>query len=222
MKNAIARSVAAAILSAAAFAPSAASAHASFEDHAVTVQYGLDLGLGAGFQALQTFVVSVSDAVEIPKISLNSAGTSSWRVDIFDSGLAFTYTGSIDFMNFGSPEFIGFRVFDAASVLEPIESASISNTAYVSGQSGNLIEGFEPSLHFSHDENSLWLNLNGSMYHHVAMPGMGDPLRNQIRVAVAFEHEVSPPPVPEPQTWALLLGGLGLTAFAARRAARRC
>lgn len=216
-------------LSGAAFAlallqPSLASAHASFIDHAVTVQYGVDLGLGGGFQSLQSFVVTVGDTVELPKISLNNAGTSSWSADLYGDGLVFTYTGTLDFMNFGSPKFIGFRVFDAAGVLEPIESASVTNTTYRSGQKGNLIEGFEPSVHLAHDANNLWVNLNESMYHHVAMPGMGDPLRDQIQLAVAFQEAVTPPsplPVPEPQTYALMLAGLGLTAFAARRPARR-
>lgn len=221
MHSTFIRSLAAAAISAALVSPSVARAHASFEDHAVTVQYGLDLGLGAGFQALQSFVVTVGDAVEVPKIKLNAAGTSSWSFDAYSTGFVLTYTGSIDFMNFGSPAFIGFRVFDAGNVLQPIETASISNTTYISGAKGNLIEGFEPSTHLVYDDNSIWLNLNESMYHHVAMPGMGDPFRDRIRVAVAFEHEVSPPPVPEPQTWALLLAGIGLTAFAARRATGR-
>ena len=217
MQKTFMKSIAGAAIAMAVFSPSLAAAHASFEDHTVTVQYGLDLGLGAGFQALQSFVVTVGDAVEIPKISLNAAATSSWSVDVYDGGFVLSYTGSIDFMNFGSPEFIGFRVFDAGNVLQGFESVSIANTGYVNGQAGNLIEGFEPSLHLAHDADSIWLNLNESMYHHVAMPGMGDPFRDRIRIAVAFEAA----PVPEPQTWALLLAGMGLTAFAARRAAGR-
>jgi hypothetical protein len=220
MLNVLSRHLTSAAFAAVCLSPSFAMAHASFEDHAVTIEYGLDLGLGAGFQALQSFVVTVGDTIEIPEIRLNASGTSSWSVDVFDTGFVFTYSGSVDFMNFGSPEFIGFRVSDAGNVLEPIKAVSIGNTAYVSGQRGNLIEGFEPSLHLAHDEDTFWLNLNESMYHHVAMPGMGDPFRDQIRVAVVFEHDVSPP-VPEPQTWAMLLAGLGLTACAMRRAAGR-
>jgi hypothetical protein len=227
MNPAIIRTLSGAALALALLQPSLASAHASFADHAVTVQYGVDLGLGGGFQSLQSFVVTVGDTVELPKISLNNAGTSSWSADFNADGFAFTYTGTLDFMNFGSPKFIGFRVFDAAGVLEPIESASVTNTIYRSGQKGNLIEGFEPSVHFAYNANNLWLNLNESMYHHVPMPGMGDPFRDQIRVSVAFRDVVVPPsppaplPVPEPQTYALMLAGLGLTVFAARRPARR-
>ena len=224
MNTAVIRALSGATFALALLQPSLASAHASFTDHAVTVQYGVDLGLGGGFQSLQSFVVTVGDTVELPKINLNNAGTSSWSADLYGDGLVFTYTGTLDFMNFGSPKFIGFRVFDAAGVLEPIESASVTNTTYRSGQKGNLIEGFEPSLHLAYDANNLWVNLNESMYHHVAMPGMGDPLRDQIRLAVAFQEVVTPPsplPVPEPQTYALMLAGLGLTVFAARRPARR-
>ena len=199
--------------------PAAASAHASFADHTVTVQYGMDLGLGTGFQALQTFVVTVGDAVELPAIKLNNAGSISWSVNLYDTGLSLKYVGSGDFMNFGSPAFLGFRIADAANQLPSFSSVSVANTAYVSGQRGNLIEGFQPSDHLAYSADAIWLNLNESMYHHHAMPGMGDPLRDEIRLNVGFAGAVTPP-VPEPESWALMLAGLGLAGWAARRARR--
>lgn len=199
--------------------PAAASAHASFADHAVTVQYGMDLGLGAGFQALQTFVVTVGDAVELPAVKLNNSGSISWAVNLHDSGLSLKYVGSGDFMNFGSPTFLGFRIADAASLLPSFNSVSVANTAYVSGQHGNLIEGFQPSAHLAYSADEIWLNLNESMYHHHAMPGMGDPLRDEIRLNVGFAGAVTPP-VPEPASWALMLAGLGLAGWAAGRSRR--
>ena len=199
--------------------PAAASAHASFADHTVTVQYGMDLGLGAGFQALQTFVVTVGDAVELPSVKLNNSGSISWSVNLYDSGLSLKYVGSGDFMNFGSPAFLGFRIADAASQLPSFGSVSVANTAYVSGQRGNLVEGFQPSDHLAFSADAIWLNLNESMYHHHAMPGMGDPLRDEIRLNVGFAGAVTPP-VPEPETRALMLAGLGLAGWAAGRARR--
>lgn len=199
--------------------PAAASAHASFANHAVTVQYGMDLGLGAGFQALQTFVVTVGDAVELPAVKLNNSGSISWSVNLHDSGLSLKYVGSGDFMNFGSPTFLGFRIADAASLLPSFNSVSVANTAYVSGQHGNLIEGFQPSAHLAYSADEIWLNLNESMYHHHAMPGMGDPLRDEIRLNVGFAGAVTPP-VPEPASWALMLAGLGLAGWAAGRSRR--
>ena len=61
MNTAVIRALSGATFALALLQPSLASAHASFTDHAVTVQYGVDLGLGSGFQSLQSFVVTVGD-----------------------------------------------------------------------------------------------------------------------------------------------------------------
>jgi hypothetical protein len=44
------------------------------------------------------------------------------------------------------------------------------------------------------------------MWHATPMASMGDPFRDQIVLSVNFQAA----PIPEPETWALLLAGLGL------------
>ena len=45
------------------------------------------------------------------------------------------------------------------------------------------------------------------------MPGMGDPFRDTIALSVNFQAA----PVPEPETYAMLLAGLGLMGAVVRR-----
>lgn len=193
----------------------AAVAQASLKGETVTVEYGVDLGLGAGWQALSSQVLNVGVGTEVSNWVLSTSGgkTVAWDIDASDTSVVFKYVGSGDFMNFGSPSKLGFRITDAANTLTDITAVSVGNTAYVAGVHGNLIEGFVPASALSFDANSIYVNLNESMYHHVAMPGMGDPFRDQINLNVSLAA------VPEPQSWMMLLGGLGLVGLAWRKKA---
>lgn len=193
----------------------ATGAQASLNGESLTVEYGVDLGLGAGWQALSSQVLTVGAGTELSNWVLSTSGgkTVAWDIDVGADSVVFKYVGSGDFMNFGSPSKLGFRITDAANTLPNITGTSVTNTAYVAGVHGNLIEGFTPATALSFDANSIYVNLNESMYHHVAMPGMGDPFRDQINLNVNLAA------VPEPQSWMMLLGGLGLVGMAWRKKA---
>ncbi len=125
------------------------------------------------------------------------------------------YVGTGDFMNAGFPPFIGFRISDRYNQLEPIESVSIANTTYQPNTQGNLIEDFVPGTDLTLDgENSVYVNLWNSMYHHHAMGSMGDRYRDLIAVTLKFAHE--PKPVLEPGTWVLALAGLAIAGVVGR------
>ena len=91
---------------------------------------------------------------------------------------------------------------------------SIANTAYTPSTFGNLIAGFGPS-NLTFDANNIYVNLNTSMWHDLApVPGqMGDTFRDKISVTVDFHAA----PIPEPETYAMLLAGLGLMGAVVRR-----
>lgn len=207
-----------ALLAAAGLAASGpALAHGGFDGHEVTVEYGVDLGLGTGWQSLDSRAVAGGAGLEIGNwvVATTQAGTSvAWDVDFEGHDVLFRYVGTADFMNFGSPPLMGFRVVDASGMLWPITGALVTNTGYVADTPGNLIEGYDPAGDLTFDADHFYVNLNQSMYHHHAMPGMGDPYRDLIAVRVELAS-----PAPEPQDWALLLAGLGLVGWRARRRA---
>jgi len=189
-----------------------ANAHEGLDGHKFRVDYGLDLGLGTGFQALS----GVDVVGEGSAAALTVSATNSWSISADASTVFLTYTGSGDFMNFGSPPFIGFRIADQYSQLEPIVSATVVNTTYVQNQQGNLLEGFVPATDLTRpNSDTVLVNLWNSMYHHEVMASMGDPTRDLIAVQVNFA------PVPEPGTYAMMGVGLLGIGFAARRAQRR-
>jgi len=189
-----------------------AGAHEGLDSHTFRVDYGLDLGLGTGFQAL----VGLDVVGEGAAGTLTLSPTNSWSISADASTVSLKYTGSGDFMNYGSPPFIGFRISDPYNELEPIVSATVVNTTYVQNQQGNLLEGFVPSTDLTRpNSDTVLVNLWNSMYHHEPMASMGDPTRDLIAVQVNFA------PVPEPGTYAMLGVGLLGIAFAARRAQRK-
>jgi hypothetical protein len=202
-----------------------AHAHPSFDGHMFTIQYGLSTtGLASDFLALSSTTVEGSDAIEwvAPLGPANNRNAVRWEVDASDDTISFRFTGTGDFMFFGNPPFMGFRIVDTAGELDPIEAASVANTAYNIGQQGNLIEGFVATEDVTFDENSIYVNLYNSMYHHEPMGTMGDPTRDRIVLAVRFgdhDHGGGTPVIPEPGTWALM--GLGLVGLAAARARKQ-
>lgn len=188
------------------------AAHGSLDGHTLTIEYGADLGLGSGWQAVKSQTFVVGSGVEIQNWALDSKKTILWNVDAFASSLVFTYVGTGDFMNYGSPDVLGFRVTDSTATLPAIEDVSVTNTSYIANTKGNLIEGFDPATALTFDANHIVVNINSSMYHHVPMPGMGDPFRDTIALDVDLAASV-----PEPGTYALLACGLIALAGVARR-----
>jgi len=187
---------------------SMASAHGSLDGEALLIEYGIDFG--SGFTALSSRTVTVGSGLEVSGWSLSSTKDIRWDIDFSGGDIAFTYTGNDDFMNVGTFAMQGFRI---SNMPLEVEDVLVTNTGYVPNVKGNLIEGFDPATALSFTPRTLSVNLNESMYHHHAMTGMGDPVRDAIKL-----HLHLAPAVPEPSSWALAgIGLLGLCTMRLRR-----
>ena len=188
-----------------------AQAHGSLDGETLLIEYGIDFG--SGFTTLSSRTITVGSALEVSGWSLSSTKDIRWDIDFSGGDIAFTYVGNDDFMNVGTFSMQGFRV---SNLPLEIEDALVTNTSYVPNVQGNLIESFDPSTALTFTARTLSVNLNESMYHHHAMTGMGDPVRDAIKL-----HLHLAPAVPEPQAWALsLLGASGVVGFGALRRRR--
>ena len=189
-----------------ATAPSAHAQANVFGGKSFTVDYGVSAsGTGSFFSLSGANVTGSATGVE-------AADLSSWKIDTMGDKLTLTWNKADEFMNSGSPAFIGFRISDTGNQLPDFLSASVTNTAYTPGTYGNLLEGFTPSQ-VTVDANNIYVNLNTSMWHKTPMASMGDPYRDTIALSVTA--------VPEPETYAMLLGGLGLIGTMAKRRKRK-
>jgi MYXO-CTERM domain-containing protein len=186
-----------------------ANAHGSLDGETLLVEYGIDFG--SGFTALSSRTITVGSGLEVSGWSLSSTKDIRWDIDFSGGDIAFTYVGQADFMNVGTFAMQGFRI---SNVPLEIEEAMVTNTTYVPGVQGNLIEGFDPATALTFTASTVSVNLNESMYHHHAMTGMGDPVRDAIKL-----HLHLAPAVPEPEAWTL--AGLGLLGIAALRRRRQ-
>lgn len=196
----------AAISSLLALAPAVNAATDTFDGNTFTVDYGVSsVGPTSSFFSLSTADATGSaSAVEISNLS-------GWRIDTVGNSLSLTWNKADEFMNSGSPAFIGFKISDTANQLGDILGASVTNTTYTPSTYGNLIEGFSPS-HVTFDANNIYVNINTAMWHAAPMASMGDPYRDQIALSVDFA-----PPIPEPETYAMFLAGIGLMGAVLRR-----
>lgn len=191
---------------------SIATAHGSLDGETLLIEYGIDFG--SGFTALSSRTVTVGSGLEVSGWSLSSTKDIRWDIDFSGGDIALTYVGNDDFMNVGTFALQGFRV---SNVPLEIEDVAVTNTTYVSNVQGNLIEGFDPATALSFTASTVSVNLNESMYHHHAMTGMGDPVRDAIKL-----HLHLAPAVPEPESWAMAAVGMfGLVGIGALRQRRR-
>lgn len=183
------------------------AANSTFDGSMYSVDYGVSSGGTASFISLaHADATGSASAVEI-------ANLSGWQIDSAGSTLSLTWNKAEQFMNSGSPSFIGFKISDTDNQLMDISGASVTNTSYAANTYGNLVEGFQPSQ-VTFDANNIYVNLNTAMWHEVPMASMGDPYRDKISLSV----DLAPlAPIPEPETYAMLLAGLGLVSAMVRR-----
>jgi len=184
-----------------------ATAHAAnntFDGSMFSVDYGVsNSGTSSIFPLSHADATGSASAVEI-------ANLAGWQIDSAGSTLSLTWNKAEQFMNSGSPSFIGFKISDTGNQLTDITGVSVTNTTYVPNTYGNLVEGFQPSQ-VTFDGNNIYVNLNTAMWHEVPMASMGDPYRDKISLSVNLA------PIPEPETYAMLLAGLGLMTTIVRR-----
>jgi hypothetical protein len=190
-----------------ALAPTVHAADSGFDDKILSVDYGVS----STSPASSFFSISHAD-ITGSATSIEAANLAGWQLDTTGTSLTLTWNKAEQFMNSGSPAFIGFKISDTGNHLPDVIGASVTNTAYVPLTYGNLIEGFTPSQ-VSFDANNIYINLNTAMWHEAPMASMGDPYRDRIALSVDFAAA----PIPEPETYAMLLAGLGLMGAMVRR-----
>lgn len=189
----------------------AQAASNTFDGNQFKVEYGVGFSSPASATWSPTTFIAIGSpsTVEVPS-------AFNWSLDTSGQALSLTWDRSADFMNFGAPSFMGFRISDSANNLANITGVTVTNTTYTANTYGNLVEGFSPSQ-ATFDANNIYINLNTAMWHAHPMASMGDPFRDKIAMTVSFASA----PVPEPETYAMLLAGLGLMGTIARRRNRK-
>ncbi|MEO8767301.1 MAG: PEP-CTERM sorting domain-containing protein [Nitrosospira sp.] len=187
--------------------PAAHAATDTFDNNKFSVSYVF--GPSGTVTPLQTETVTGNTS------TAELADFWSWQVDTAGNTLSLTWNKQSEFMNTSSiAPFIGFHISDTQNQLSDILGVSIANTAYIPATLGNLIDGFGPA-NLTFDADNIYINLNESMWHDLMpVPGqMGDAFRDKISLAVNFQAA----PIPEPETYAMLLAGLGLMGTVIRR-----
>ena len=178
-------------------------------------QFKVEYGVGFSSPASATWSPTTFIATGSPS-TIEVPSAFNWSIDTSGQALSLTWDRSADFMNFGTPSFIGFRISDSANTLANITGVTVTNTTYTANTYGNLVEGFNPAQ-TTFDANNIYINLNTAMWHAHPMASMGDPFRDKIAMTVSFASA----PVQEPETYAMLLAGLGLMGAIARRRNRK-
>ena len=165
-----------------------------FDGHTVHYQYYFP-NLSTPYGSAGNGDYLVNSNVEISNI-VDDIGTINFSDDKFT--VSFSHGGS-----FSPTAFNGFVISDLAASFNPFTSFTLISNTGVSGT---------PVLNF--DSNHLYVNWEGLHY------TRGD-LVFSVETAVIdnpigfLPHTISP--VPEPDTYAILLVGLGLVGYSARR-----
>jgi hypothetical protein len=197
----------AAVASLLVLAPAVHAATNTFDGNTFAIDYGVSNGGTSSFFSLaHADATGSASGVEVPNLS-------GWKIDTLGNSLSLTWNKGEQFMNSGSPAFIGFKITDTGNQLGDILGASVTNTTYTPSTYGNLFEGFSPSQ-VTFDANNIYVNMNTAMWHETPMAGMGDPFRDQVALSVNFA-----PAIPEPETYVMFLAGVGLMGAVLRRRA---
>jgi hypothetical protein len=198
----------------AALAPPAL-AHASFNGHQIAVLWEETYGPPVGGPLMLDFaIVSGNDAAG-PDLTgfhdVSGSTAQTWSIDFLHDTITLRYTGSGDYMYSpgGLLQSAEIRFQDAANNLLPITSVTLLNAG-----GSNLVYRFDAS-HLRFDQDNVWVNLLGTMFHHHAMPGMpATPGLDTIQLGVSFQE---PAAVPVPAAVWLLGSALGAFGVAGRR-----
>lgn len=168
-----------------------------FDGHTVNYQYYLP-NLSTPYASAGNGDYRVDTGVEIANV-VDGFGTLDFSGDEFV--ISFAHGG-----NFSPTAFNGFAISDVSASINPFTSFSLVSNTAVSGT---------PILSF--DANHLyvnWAGLNFNQGELVFSVSSLAPHPNSHPVT-SFSRTISP--VPEPDTYALLLVGLGLVGYSARR-----
>jgi len=168
-----------------------------FDGHTVNYQYYFP-NLSTPYTSAGNGDYLVDTGVEISNV-VDDFGTIDFSGDKFV--ISFAHGG-----NFSPTAFNGFAISDVSGSINPFRSFSLVSNTAVSGT---------PILSF--DSNHLYVNWAGLNFNRgelVFSVGSLAPRPNSHPVT-SFSHTISP--VPEPDTYALLLVGLGLVGYNARR-----
>ena len=138
----------------------------------------------------------VNSGVEISNV-VDGFGTIDFSGDEFV--ISFAHSG-----NFSPTEFKGFAISDVSAAINPFTSFSLVSNTAVSGT---------PALSF--DSNHLYVNWAGLNFNRGELVFSVSSLAPQPHPVTSFSRTISP--VPEPDTYAILLVGLGLIGFTVRR-----
>ena len=171
-------------------------AHAGvFDGHMVNYQYYFP-DLSTPYAAADNGNYLVDSGVEITNV-VDGFGTIDFSGDEFV--ISFQHSG-----NFSPTEFNGFAISDVSADINPFTSFSLVSNTAVSGT---------PTLSF--DSNHLYVNWAGLNFNRGDLVFSVSSITPHPHPVTSFSRTISP--VPEPDTYAILLVGLGLVGFTARR-----
>ncbi|MDQ3186854.1 MAG: hypothetical protein M3Q16_10465, partial [Pseudomonadota bacterium] len=118
-----------------ALAPAAHAATNTFDGNNFTVSYGVSNGNPASSPFFETASAPATGGAS----GIEIASLTGWQIDTMGNSLTLSWNRADDFMNFGSPAFIGFKISDTSNQLSDILGASVTNTTYTPSMYGNLV-----------------------------------------------------------------------------------
>jgi len=171
--------------------------------------YGLLDSAAPSNQALyQTFTTgAVSAATLTFQMFVNNQSTNGTQINA--SGLDYTTGGSFD-----SNQHIRVDLLSAGANVFSTNSSDILQSLYLGGSNGNSVIGGDvanPYLSYS-------FNLSNTLAAGGSYTLRFSSVTNEGQMQLGIDNvSLSVTPVPEPDTYAMLLSGLGLMGFVARR-----